>query len=396
MIWRIIWFFIGFVRCSVPEQQYEQTVIALFPSGIRALYERKKDGRVFLDFKKKDHMTALGILRDAGVEAKCEHEHSLLLKASKYKKRPGLAVGMMIIILAVVISGKFLWSIELVGLENVDELRALELLEEHGVYVGCYTPSLKLREIYNEILIDSDEFSWISVNIRGTHAVVEVRETKGKTKLTPQKGKCANLVSMQDARVTAVRTYSGESVVAVNDAVRKGELLISGIYEDKMGRGVCTYAQGEVLAEFKKEFIAKVPLEYEKKSFTGEKTRKISVKIFSKTINIFNFSRNTDTKYDIIIDNERVSLFGILDLPLTVSREVAMEYTVGNAARDEAAARQIAYAAIGKEMLSLAGDGEILSAEYKETLEDGVYVLCADVSFNADIAKVQEFVYNEG
>ena len=396
MFWRILWFFIGYVRCSIPIEQYERAVIALFPTGVRQLAERKRKERISFDFKKGDLDTAMSALKRFGIEMTAEGERGFLSIISKYKNRPGLGIGLLLVILSVFVSGRFLWSIEFSGLDEVDELRALEVLEDHGIYVGCYVPSLELRKIYNEILIDCDEFSWISVNIRGTHATVEVRETQGKIKLTPIKGKCANLVSMYDGQITAVRTYSGESLVKVGDSIREGELLISGLYEDKMGRTVHTYAQGEVKAKFRRDFSVRVPLEYEKKVYTGEKSEKVTVKIFSKSINILNYGRNIDTEYDIIIDNERLRLFDMADLPLLVSRETLSGYTIETAMRDESTARDIAYASIGKEILCCVGEGEILSADYNGYIENGVYVLNAEVYINADITRVQEFVYNEG
>lgn len=396
MFWKILWFFIGYVRCSVPIEQYERAVIALFPTGILHLGVKKKREKVCFDFKKRDLDFAISALTGSGIEVFAEGERGFFHILAKYKKRPGIAVGILILLFTVVISGKFLWSIEFCGLEKVDEARALEILEDHGIYVGCYVPSLELRKLYNEILIDCDEFSWISVNIRGTRAVVEVRETQEKLKLTPAKGKCANLVSKYDAQITAVRTYCGESMVKAGDSIREGELLISGLYEDKMGRTVRAYAQGEIIAKFRREFSVKIPLEYDKKVYTGEKCGKVTVKIFSKSINILNYSRNIDSEYDIIIENERIRLFDTVELPVLVRRDSMLCYTIKRSVRDENTARNIAYASVGREILSCAGEGEILSAEYNGYIEDGAFVLNAEVYFNADITKVQEFVYNEG
>ena len=109
-----------------------------------------------------------------------------------------------------------------------------------------------------------------------------------------------------------------------------------------------------------------------------------------------NYSRNIDSEYDIIIENERLRLFDSIELPLTVSREIMSGYIFERAVRDENTAQNIAYASIGRDILSCVGEGEILSAEYDGYIEDGAFVLNAEVYFNADITRVQEFVFNEG
>ena len=396
MLWRLLWYIFGYSRITVSAEQYESAVIALYPSGAKPINEKKHGNTFCFDFKGSDAQRAKSALVSAGIEPIGERDRGFPVLIRKYRLRPGLAVGLLLVCISVFVSGRFLWSVEFKGLDKVSEDRALEILEAHGIYVGCYIPALELREIYNEILIDCDEFSWVSVNIRGTHASVEVRETEGKLRMTPPIGKCANLVSRFNAEVTAVRVYSGEKTVSVGDAIKEGELLISGLYEDKMGRLVHKYAQGEVWGRFTHEFEVRIPLEYEKKVYTGEKESNITLKIFSKSINISKFSRNIDTEYDIITSNEHLRLFDRVALPVFIGRETYLAYTVETALRDESTARDIAYAAMGREIRALVGDGEILSVEYEGFADGGEYVLRAQACLNANIARVQEFVYNEG
>lgn len=396
MLWRILWYFMGYCRITLPSECYESAVMLLYSSGIKQIVGKKQGELCFFDFRRSDAKAAAESLLSAGIEPTAELEYGILKLLRKYRARPGLALGMLIVFLSAFISGRFMWSVEFRGLDKVGEERALEILESHGIYVGCYIPSLELREIYNEILIDCDEFSWISVNIRGTHATVEVRETDEKTRMIPPSGKCANIVASFDAEITAVRVYSGEKAVNVGEGIKEGELLISGLYEDKMGRLVHKYAQGEIWGRFVQEFEVRVPLEYEKKVYTGEVQKDITLKIFSKSINIFKYSRNVDKEYDIITTNEHLRLFDSLSLPLFIRRQAYHEYVTETAVRDENTAQSIAYASVGREIMKLVGEGEILSVEYDGCVEDGEYVLRAQACLNTDITRVQEFVYNEG
>ena len=234
------------------------------------------------------------------------------------------------------------------------------------------------------------------MNIRGTVANVEVREFVHPENKTQTKGKCANLISEYDGIITGMKTYSGADVVKVGDSIRAGELLVSGIYEDKMGRLLHTYAQGEVIARVNHEFYVEIPMQYEKKTYTGEKTKDFSLKIFSKTINIQNNSRKNDKYYDIIEDNEQLCLFDKIMLPLYYHVVRYNEYEIHSAKRNEESAKLIAYKQLSSDILYTVGSGEILSLEYSECFEEDVFKLKADVCMNINIAKAQEFIYNEG
>ncbi len=397
MLRKFIFYFLGYVRLYIASEHYEKAVTSLYGCSVIPIRQKKGRGdKSRFDFEKQDAERARRAFGNCGIEIINSKEIGFFSFLGRYRRRPGIAVGIFLLIISLAVSERFIWSINITGNDKVSTEQTLQLLEEHGIYVGTYIPSLDLHTLYNEILIDSEDFCWISVNIRGTVANVELRENERPLKLTPQKGKCANLVATSDGEITMINAHSGQSAVKVGDSIREGELLVSGLYEDKMGRTVHLYASGEVYAKVQREFYAEIPLEYEQKVYSGEKTYDFSLKIFSNTINILNNSRKTESKYDIIINNEHPYLFDRVRLPFSYELTEYSEYVTKTAVRTEQQAALIAYRSVGRQILESAGDGEILTKEYEGTLEDGVYKLRAVVSMNTNIAKIQEFIYNEG
>ena len=244
-------------------------------------------------------------------------------------------------------------------------------------------------------MIAYDEFCWISVNIRGTVANIEVREAYYPQEKNNE-GKCANLIAKYDSEIVSIKTYKGRDTVKVGDAVRSGELLVSGLYEDKTGRLNYCYSQGEVFGRVEREFSVEIPLEYERLVYTGEKTRDFSVKIFSKTINIVNSSRKDDIVYDIIERNEQLTLLDKIVLPMSYTEKTYYVCSVLKSNREQSAANRIAHEKIGRDILSFVGNGEIVSKEYSSTIEDETYKLSVVLTANVDIAQVQEFKVNKG
>ena len=99
--------------------------------------------------------------------------------------------------------------------------------------------------------------------------------------------------------------------------------------------------------------------------------------------------------YDIIEDNEEVCLFGRIYLPLSYSITTYSAYDSLTVQRDVEKAKRIAHETINREILDFVGDGEILSKDIEEGVVGDVYRLTVSAFVNTDIAKIQEFVYNE-
>ena len=369
--------------------------MAFYEKHIVTTIRKDRRGKSRIICKTSDANNVENILQMSGIEILSFRENGLLPIVKRYKKRPGIIFGFVLLLLSLAVSRMFIWQINIVGNDSVTREETIELLREHGVFVGAFTPSLDLHNIYNEILIDNNDFCWISVNIRGTVANVEVRETMHPDKLTPPKGKYANIIAAYDGEITLIESYGGKNVVKVGDAIRAGELLVAGLYEDKMGRTVLSYARGSVYAKIQKDFYIEVPLVYEKKVYTGEREYDFSINLFSKSINILNNSRNNDKEYDIIADNEQILLFDRIYLPLSYSLTTYSSYELQPQRRDVENARRIAYETINREILEFAGDGEILSKLIEESVDGDVYKLTVSACMNTDIAKIQEIVYNE-
>lgn len=390
-----LWLYLcGYVRFVVRADHFENVVVALFERGVVPLRQKKKKDSAYFDFNIKDELKLREIIVDV-----CEFSTKkcgAIRLIGKYKHRLGLFVGALIIAVSLCVSKMFIWNINIDGLEKVSEKRTLEILSENGIFVGSYIPSLELREIYNDILIEYDEFCWISVNIRGTVANIEVREAQYPSQKVYNNSKCANLVSKYDSEIVSVKSYEGRDEVKVGDAVKAGELLVSGLYEDKTGRLNYCYSQGEIIGRVEREFSVEVPLLYELLEYTGEKTRDFSLKFFSKTINILNSSRKNDIVYDIIVSNEQLTLFDKVILPVSYTETLYNGCVLVKKTRDESTAKRIAYEKIGYDILTFVGNGEILRKEYYAGMEDGKYKLSARLTANVNIAQIQEFKFNEG
>jgi hypothetical protein len=238
-------------------------------------------------------------------------------------------------------------------------------------------------------MLSTDKIGWLSVNIRGNVANVELVEQRlpdPKPVLKP-----AHVVAAHSGEVVAVELYRGNVLVRAGQQVGKGEILIAGVYDSAATGFRFTRAFGKVLARTVHTFTVEIPYEYEKKVYTGEVFEKKSLNFFNFPIKLCESTGNCGTVYDTIYIVENCSPVAGAELPLEICTERYLPYRMQTAYRDPEAALVLAYRELSEQIADTLSDGELLEKRiYTEIGESGV-VLRAEVICIADIAAVQEF-----
>ena len=307
----------------------------------------------------------------------------------RLRKRPGLLLGAVLALLLLVLSERFVWEIRIVGNETLGHEEICEILEENGLYVGSYLSDLDIPRLENRILIGTDRLSWISIHLDGTVARVQVIEAIGYER--DEKKSPANLIATRDGQIEYLELFRGESVVSVGQAVKKGELLVSGIMESERVGCRFTRASGSVMARTERVLSVEVPLRYREKVYKDEKTLCRTVHFFDFSMKIFKSTGNIDSACDII---EKESVPDFLEghtLPLSVTSQIARCYTEEWRERTPTEASHAAFSALEEELAQLSGSVQVLSKRIVERIDGtGVRLECTLVCVE-DIAVQQEF-----
>ena len=118
------------------------------------------------------------------------------------------------------------------GNERLSASEVESILNEYGFGVGSVIKGTDLKLVENRVMNGSEEIAWVSVNMNGTVARVEVIESKkGEVKSSQP----ANLVSKRDGKIERIEAYNGNVEVKVGDVVRAGEVLVGGVYKNETG-----------------------------------------------------------------------------------------------------------------------------------------------------------------
>lgn len=212
---------------------------------------------------------------------------------NKYKKRVFYAVGLLLFLAFTAVSSRFIWSIEVLGSNNnADILSAAELA---GIKIGAYKPALPDgNEMKNIILTNTDGITWAWVYLKGTKAVIEVREAVLPPAVIDKNTPC-DIVAAHDGVITDIIVKEGVALCKKGEPVLKGDILISGTYENADGEKRFEHALGEVYAATVRKTKKNVKLYKKTKKATGKKKSYTDLNIFSKHIPLY---INADPKFD--------------------------------------------------------------------------------------------------
>jgi len=309
--------------------------------------------------------------------------------ARRALSRPGLLAGALCALCLVAASECFVFDIRVVGNETLTDSAVKQMLAEQGFGPGTYIPSVDTDKLENRVMLASDKIAWLSVNIRGNVANVELIEQRLpdlRPVLRP-----AHVVAERSGEIVAVELYRGNVLVSAGEQVKKGEILIAGVYDSQATGFRFTRASGKVFARTVREFTVKIPYTYEKKEYTGEILEKKSINFFSFSIKVFQSTGNWGAVCDKIDIVDNYSPWAGVELPLYLHTERYLPYTYVTAQRDAKEALALAHRELSDQIAAALSDGELLDKRIRTEIgEDGV-TLYATVTCITDIAAVQEF-----
>ena len=339
-------------------------------------------------FRKYVALTAEMTIEDERVTRR-----GLFAFASGYKMRIGFFIGAVLCAALLAASSFFVWDINVTGQTGLSEKEILKTLEGYGLYIGAYIPNIDTMRLENELVIDTEELSYASINLRGTVAEVVVRERKEKD--VENISLPSNLVANCDGQIESIEVRGGMPTVKKGQIVKKGQLLVSGVIDSQAVGYRLVRARGEIYARISRSFTAEVPLVREKKSRTGEKKTRVTIRFFAKKINLFSNNDISFEKYDTIEEEKRLCLFDRVELPVFIIKTTYFEYVTETEKISEEQALSIAEKELAGQTEKTLSEAQILAREERTEINDGILTLYADIDCIADITS-EIFIKTDG
>ncbi len=304
----------------------------------------------------------------------------------QYRKRWGALIGLIIASVIIAISSDVIWCFNITGNETVDDDTIISTLNKLNCHIGSSISNIDFDLLCNDFLVECPDVAWISVNMDGTHANVEIKET---VRGNPSDNRVYNIVASSDGQIAQITAYSGKKEAAIGDVVRKGQLLISAVGSYGEGRNHIESADGLVLAEVYRSFSVDIPMETDRKVYSGAKTVEKGIKFFDFYINLSVNSRIPYAKYDKIVEYRQIVLLDTVELPLWYYKECFSEYMIEKSTLSVDEAKRLALITYKNKLRRLSEKAEIVSIVTSHSVDNGSYVINCSLYCIEDIAKAQ-------
>ena len=338
-------------------------------------------------------VSRLKSLLDGRIEYKISELCGIPGHISAFLFKKGAAVGIAISLILLLLSSVLVWDVRVEGNESLPDTVIAYALSEQGLSVGSLWLGLHRSEVESAVLSEYPELSWININRRGNVAYVTVSEKSGTDQDEPAVG-YSNLVASCDCVIEEITVTSGVAAVKPGDAVKKGDLLISGVMPESAGGGFC-YANGVIVGRISDRVSVEVAREYGKIISERRFCTEITLKIFNFSVNIFKRYGNYTYECDIIKEIRVFSLPGGVSLPLAVSSAYVTETQTKSRLYSDAELVRICSARLASRMVSRTVGAELIRIRTFGDYTDFGYEMYSDIVLLADVGENLPFETEE-
>ena len=191
--------------------------------------------------------------------------------------------GIVIFITVLYVFGHFVWNISINGNYLNSDDTMYGYLRQNGIIYGTRKSTIDCEMLEAQIRRDFDNIIWVSVALKGTRLDIDVRENQDEIISVPQ-GTPSNIVAIQDGVVRSIITRSGTPMVKAGDAVKSGDILISGtvITLNESSEPISNeqvYADGEVQLYIQIPYTDIINRSYIKKEYTGHSYKTVTLRL---------------------------------------------------------------------------------------------------------------------
>lgn len=268
----------------------------------------------------------------------------------------------------------FIWDFQVTGNDTVPTEKILRAIERCGVTVGTRSLSFDQEVLRNHVLLELPDISWLSVNIRGCTAHVQVVERKRPPEIV-DRSVHTNVVAARDGLVTKVEALDGQALVLAGSTVTKGQLLISGVADSRSGGVRFMPGRGRVYARTWYALSVQVPLFAEEKGDAEKSLRRIAVDIGKQRINLYGKGSMLGGNCDKIVTYRPLALPFGLRLPLTLAVEQVTRRHTQAVERTAAQAKAEGEAQLLAQLEAMLTEGGAVTATRFSTARQGEHLL---------------------
>ena len=319
-----------------------------------------------------NYRAVIKIAKDCKCKIKINKKHGLPFLLNRYRKRKIFAIALVAIVVMIIAISKFIWNIDITGVDENKQKEILELINANGAKVGEYKNNIDLQSLINKIRIARDDIAWVGMEIKGTNLIVQIAEADEKPEIIDESDYC-NIVANKDGIVAKVEAQNGTPAVSEGNTVKKGDILIQGWLEGKYTENRYVHAEGNVIAKVWYSEKEKVYYNQSYDNQTGNKEKKYSININNFQINFFKTLSNFEN-YDTIRTVKKLKITSNFYLPIEIITNENIEKQQNEVTYSKDEAKEIGIENLKNKLNEKIDNNENISNIYINTNETEEYI----------------------
>lgn len=286
--------------------------------------KRKKSSLLYANISISDYKKLKNIAKKTKSRVKIESKKGIPFLLHKYRKRKIFVILLIIVTIGLVTTSNFIWNIEIKGNTTISKQEIIEELNKQGLKIGTNKNKINTNLIVNKVRLNREDIAWIGINLKGTNAIIEIKEAKKAPEIIDEKKYC-NIISNKNAMITKINVQNGTAVVKEGDIVKEGDVLVNG-YLEGLYTGI-RYVHAKADIEAKVWYSKKEKFYYNQqiKVPTGVTEERYTLNINNFKINFYK-TLSKFKKYDTINENKKLMLFSNFYLPIEIIKTTNYEY----------------------------------------------------------------------
>ncbi len=241
------------------EGGYPETFLNVAAENAIPLWDiRRCDSSLWCRTHAAHYIRLRAVSRRACVRMRVRGKFGLPFHWHRLGLRSGLFAGVILFVLLLQLLSSRIWVVRIQGNDTISEEDIRAVVEPFGVCEGGSFKGVDIADLRLTALQQLPNLTWLTVNQSGSIATVEIKE---RSPVDPLAGNVpTNLIALRDGVIVSIDTATGQPMVRVGDAVRRGDLLISGVTDSKVGPQL-KKAAGSVVARVTHTLQVTVPYE---------------------------------------------------------------------------------------------------------------------------------------
>ena len=382
----LIDFFKGYIFFNAAGADIEGFLTYCAKNGTEIIKPVKKSLELKGKIAIKDYKKLRKPARKFGIKIRIKRKYGLIFFGRKNRNKVGFAFGIVFMVLICSIMNNFIWEINVSGNGKTSSEDIIKSAEEMGLFCGTRSKKHFVQNMEWYILKENENLSSVEINIQGSVANILVNERKETDPMVPDDDIPVNIVASRYGVIRKINVFDGQENVKPGDAVMKGDLLVSAVYEDSHKKLTLKHARANVIAETDYTIEIELPLKKEIETVSGKKKKTIDINVLGISFTIGN---NKGCENLPSIKNEKTLEFFGTKLPIKLIITQYFDVKANSITLDSSEAKDEAFKMLAQKEKEELGDSEIISRKTEEKIKDGKYIIKADYIVLMDISEEQ-------